>query len=186
MAPLPPPEPARLLETEASLAVRKLRFERNRLALPIGVEGTYGMVRHPGASLAVPILDDGRVVVLRQYRFAVAARLLEFPAGTLEEGEEPLPRMQRELGEEAGYSAARWDSLGVMVPCPGYSDERIHLFLARELTPLAEQPAGDDDEDLEVLLLEPRELDHALASGGEQLDGKSVTAWFRARQLLGL
>lgn len=186
MAPLPPPEPSRLLETEASLAVRKLRFERNRLALPMGVEGTYGMVRHPGASLAVPVLDDGRVVILRQYRFAVAARLLEFPAGTLEEGEEPLPSMQRELGEEAGYSAARWDSLGVMVPCPGYSDERIHLFLARELTPLAVQPAGDDDEDLEVLLLDPEELDCALASGHEALDGKSVTAWFRARQLLGL
>jgi ADP-ribose pyrophosphatase len=73
-----------------------------------------------------------------------------------------------------------------MLPCPGYSDERIHLFLARELTPLAVQPAGDEDEDLEVLLLHPEELDQALASGHEALDGKSVTAWFRARQLLGL
>ena len=73
-----------------------------------------------------------------------------------------------------------------MLPCPGYSDEVIHLFLARELTALSDRPAGDDDEDLEVLLLAPDELDAALASGDEALDGKSVTAWFRARQLLGL
>jgi ADP-ribose pyrophosphatase len=186
MAPLPPPEPARHLETTASLDARKIRFELNRMVLPIGLEGTFGVIRHPGASLAVPVLDDGRVVILRQYRFAVAGRLLEFPAGTLDEGEDPLTTMERELQEEAGYSASRWDSLGAMVPCPGYSDEVIHLFLARDLTPLEEPPAGDDDEDMEVLLMEPGELDAVLASGDEALDGKSVTAWFRARQVLGL
>jgi ADP-ribose pyrophosphatase len=94
--------------------------------------------------------------------------------------------MERELQEEAGYSASRWDSLGAMVPCPGYSDEVIHLFLARDLTSLEAPPAGDDDEDMEVLLMEPGELDAVLASGDEALDGKSVTAWFRARQVLGL
>ena len=186
MAPLPAPEPARLLHTSASLDARKLRFEVNHMELPMGVEGTFGVIKHPGASLAVPVLDDGRVVVLRQYRFAVATRLLEFPAGTLDPGETPLSTMQRELQEEAGYSASRWDSLGVMLPCPGYSDEVIHLFLARDLTPLEVPPAGDDDEDLEVLLLEPAELDAALASGDEYLDGKSLAGWFRARQLLGL
>jgi len=186
MAPLPPPEPSDLLETLAALDARKLRFEVNRVALPLGLEGTFGIVRHPGASLAVPVLDDGRVLVLRQYRFAVATRLLEFPAGTLDPGEDPLSTMRRELQEEAGYSAERWDPLGTMLPCPGYSDEVIHLFLARDLTKLSHQPAGDDDEDLEVLLMEPGELDQALASGDEYLDGKSVTAWLRAKQHLGL
>ncbi|MFM7312163.1 MAG: NUDIX hydrolase [Cyanobium sp.] len=186
MAPLPAPEPSRHLETTASLDARKLRFELNRIELPMGVQGTFGVIRHPGASLAVPLHDDGRVVVLRQYRFAVQARLLEFPAGTLDPGETPLSTMQRELQEEAGYSAERWDPLGTMLPCPGYSDEVIHLFLARELTPLSERPAGDDDEDLEVLLMEPAELDALLASGDEYLDGKSITAWLRAKQLLGL
>ena len=186
MAPLPPPEPSRPIETTAALDVRKLRFEVTRLVLPMGVEGTFGVIRHPGASLAVPVLDDGRVVVLRQYRFAVATRLLEFPAGTLDDGEDPLSTMQRELQEEAGYSASRWDPLGAMLPCPGYSDEVIHLFLARQLQELTDRPPGDDDEDLEVLLMEPAELDAALASGDEYLDGKSVTAWLRAKQLLGL
>lgn len=186
MAPLPAPEPSRHLETTAQLDARKIRFEVNRIELPLGIVGSFGLIRHPGASLAVPLLDDGRVVLLRQYRFAVAARILEFPAGTLDEGEDPLGTMQRELQEEAGYRAARWDELGVMLPCPGYSDERIHLFLARDLTPLEAPPAGDDDEDLEVLRMTPQELDERLASGDEYLDGKSLAAWFRARQVLGL
>jgi ADP-ribose pyrophosphatase len=186
MAPLPPPEPSRLLRTEASLDARKLRFEINRMELPMGLEASFGIIRHPGASLAVPVLDDGRVVILRQYRFAVATRLLEFPAGTLDDGEDPLSTMERELQEEAGYRASRWDSLGAMLPCPGYSDEVIHLFLARGLTRLEVPPAGDDDEDLEVLLLEPERLDALLASGDEYLDGKSLAGWYRARQLLSL
>ncbi len=186
MAPLPAPEPARHLETTAALDARKIRFEVNRVELPMGVEGHFGVIRHPGASLAVPVLADGRVVVLRQYRFAVATRLLEFPAGTLDPGETPLSTMRRELQEEAGYSAARWDPLGAMLPCPGYSDEVIHLFLARDLHRLERPPAGDDDEDLEVLAMAPEQLDAALASGDEYLDGKSVTAWLRAKQVLGI
>ena len=86
MAPLPSSEPFELLDAVEAVDVGKLRFERNRIKLPMGVEATFGMIRHPGASLAVPITDDGQVVLLRQYRFAVQARLLEFPAGTLEEG----------------------------------------------------------------------------------------------------
>ena len=186
MTPLPPPEPSQLLENVDGLESRKIRFECNRIRLPMGVEGTFGIIRHPGASLAVPIRDDGRVVLLRQYRFAVQARLLEFPAGTLEEGEDPLESMQRELGEEAGYSASQWDPLSPMLPCPGYSDEVIHCYLARQLTRLDNPPAGDDDEDLEVITMLPSELDACLASGNEWLDGKSVTAWYRAKQLLNL
>jgi ADP-ribose pyrophosphatase len=186
MAPLPAPEPSRHIETTAALDARKFRFELNRVELPMGVEGTFAVIRHPGAALAVPVLEDGRLVLLRQYRFAVAARLLEFPAGTLDPGEDPLTTMRRELQEEAGYSASRWDPLGSMLPCPGYSDEVIHLFLARGLSELSERPAGDDDEDLEVLLMDPDQLEDTLASGDEYLDGKSVTAWLRARQVLGL
>ena len=71
MAPLPSPEPFELLDAVEAVDVGKLRFERNRIKLPMGVEATFGMIRHPGASLAVPITDDGQVVLLRQYRFAV-------------------------------------------------------------------------------------------------------------------
>ena len=71
-----------------------------------------------------------------------------------------------------------------MLPCPGYSDEVIHLFLARELESLSDIPSGDADEDLEVLAMTPERLDSIIASGNEMLDGKSITAWYRARQLM--
>jgi len=186
MPPLPPPEPSIHLETKASLNAKKIRFEINRIQLPIGLEGTFGIIRHPGASLAIPITNEGKVVVLRQYRFAVSRRILEFPAGTLESGESPLFTMKRELAEEAGYEASTWDPIGEMVPCPGYSDEIIHMFLARDLTKLIEKPPGDADEDLEVLHMSKSELNNCISNGNEILDGKSVTAWFRACQFLGI
>ena len=73
-----------------------------------------------------------------------------------------------------------------MLPCPGYSDELIHLFLAQDLKPLTEKPKGDPDEDIEVLTMTPSELNNRIASGEEALDGKTITAWFRACQLLKL
>ena len=133
MTPLTPPEPSIHLETTASLEAKKIRFEINRIKLPMGLEKTFGLIDHPGAALAVPITSDGQIVLLRQYRYAISRRILEFPAGTLEENEDPLESIQRELGEEAGYQAATWDPLGVMTPCPGYSNEIIHMFLARDL-----------------------------------------------------
>ncbi len=186
MTPLPPSEPSLLLETTASLDARKIRFQVNKIKLPIGIEGSFGVVQHPGASLAVPITEEGKVVLLRQYRFAVARRVLEFPAGTLEKGEDPLTSMKRELGEEAGYEASKWEHLGLMSPCVGYSDEIIHMFLARGLKKMSTQPLGDEDEDLEVLHMTKNELNKCISSGNELLDGKSITAWFRTCQVLDL
>ena len=180
------PEPSRILETKSTLNAKKIRFEINRIEMPIGVQGEFGVIRHPGAALAVPITDDGQVIILRQYRFACSRRILEFPAGTLEEGESPLVSIKREVQEESGYSASKWDSLGTMIPCPGYSDETIDLFLARELTELKQKPQGDPDEDIEVLRMSVDELNSVIASGKEALDGKTITAWFRACQMLGL
>lgn len=184
MSPLPPKEPSLILENKELIQAKKIRFEVNKIKLPIGIENTFGVIKHPGASLAVPITEDGKVVILRQYRFAVERRILEFPAGTLEDGETPLNTMKRELAEEASYEAAEWDPLGEMLPCPGYSDEIIHMFLARKLKSISNPPAGDEDEDLEVLHMSHEELDRIIASGNEALDGKSITAWYRAKQFL--
>ncbi len=184
MSPLPSKEPPKLIENKRSIDVKKIRFEVNSIQLPIGVEGTFGIIKHPGAALAVPIKDNGNVILLRQYRFAVSRRILEFPAGTLEENEDPLSSMQRELGEETGYKAFKWESLGIMLPCPGYSDEEIHMFLAQDLKKLKTKPLGDEDEDIEVLEMKPEEIEACISSGNEALDGKTITAWHRARQLL--
>ncbi len=186
MAPLIEPEPSKILSNKRTIDVKKIRFEVNEIELPIGIKATFGMIRHPGAALAVPIKENGNVIILRQYRFAVSRRILEFPAGTLEEKEDPLKSIQRELGEEAGYSASQWNELGIMLPCPGYSDETIHMFLARDLKPLNEKPLGDEDEDIEVLELSKKELDGLISSDNEALDGKSITAWYRTCQFLQL
>ena len=178
------PEPSKILEKKACLNAKKIRFEINKILLPNSMEGEFGIIRHPGAALAVPITNSGEVIILRQYRFACSRRILEFPAGTLEEGESPLESIKREVQEESGYSADKWDNLGEMIPCPGYSDETIHLFLARDLNKLAKKPAGDADEDIEVLKMTPEKLNEIIASGQESLDGKTITAWFRACQIL--
>ena len=171
-------------EKISELKSKKFSFEINRIELPNGHEGEYGYIKHPGAALAVPITKDNKVIILRQYRFAVSRYLLEFPAGTLEIGETPINSIKREIQEETGFKAEKWDNLGALVNAPGYSDEVIHLFLARNLCKLKSEVKGDLDEDIEVLILEHEELDNLIASGDEILDAKTVTAWFRAKQFL--
>ena len=93
---IPGPEPSNIIETKASIDAKKIRFEINRIQMPIGVEGEFGVIRHPGAALAVPLTENGEVIILRQYRFACSRRILEFPAGTLEIGESPLESIKRD------------------------------------------------------------------------------------------
>lgn len=161
---------------------RKFAFTVERLRLPNGAEGEFECLRHPGGAMAVPVLDDGRLALVRQYRFPVAARLLEFPAGTLEPGEDPETTIRRELTEEIGYHAAHWQPLAHFPLAPGYCDEYIHAFLATGLTPVAEPPPQDADEDLTTELLTPDELAAALADG--EVDAKTVAGLQLARPFL--
>ena len=100
-------------EKISELKSKKFSFEINRIELPNGHESEYGYIKHPGAALAVPITKDNKVIILRQYRFAVSRYLLEFPAGTLEIGETPINSIKREIQEETGFSANKWDELGL-------------------------------------------------------------------------
>jgi len=168
----------------SELKTKKFSFEINRIQLPNGHEDEYGQIIFPNAALAVPITKDNKVILLRQYRFAVSSYLLEFPAGTLEIGETPLNSIKRELQEESGYKAEKWDKLGALFNAPGYSDEVIHLYLARDLSKLKNKLIGDSDEDIEVLHMDPNSLDNLISSGNEILDAKTVSAWFRAKQFL--
>ena len=175
---------ATIKETISELKTKKFSFEINRVQLPNGHEGEYGQIIFPNAACAVPITEDNKVILIRQYRFAVSRYLLEFPAGTLEIGETPKQSIEREIQEETGFKAEKWDELGALVNAPGYSNEVIHLFLARDLSKLKSEVKGDLDEDIEVLILDPEELDNLIAGGDEILDAKTVTAWFRAKQFL--
>ncbi len=93
------------------------------------------VIFHPGAVAILPLVDAAHVCLLRQHRPVVGATLWEIPAGTLEPGEEPALAAVRELAEETGYTAARWQRLGAVFPSPGVMDETTHLFVASDLTP---------------------------------------------------
>ncbi len=141
------------------------------VTLPNGRIKDREVVRHPGAAAMVPLLENGKVVLVRQYRHAVDRFVLEIPAGTLEAEEEPIACAQRELVEETGYAAEDFEILAAILPAPGYTDEQIHIYLATGLAP-AEQDLQDD----EVLELEHIDFEEALAmiARGEIQDGKTI------------
>ncbi|MEX1024595.1 MAG: NUDIX hydrolase [Planctomycetota bacterium] len=137
---------------------RIFQLVHDRVRLASGREQHVDVVLHPGAVAIAPRLDDGSFVAVRQYRHPVEADLLEFPAGRLEAGEDPLACARRELAEETGYAAENWRSLGDVLVAPGWTTERIHLFVAEGLTRLASPPPADDDEEIQIVELEPAAL----------------------------
>jgi ADP-ribose pyrophosphatase len=177
-------EPPQLLKQKLFYKGRKFDFEVNRLRLPNKAEGEWECVRHPGGALAVPMTTDGKLVMTRQYRFAASGRLLEFPAGTVEADEDPAETVRREIEEETGYRASEWKTLGKFFLAPGYSDEVIYAYLATGLEKLESPPNQDDDEDIEVVLLTPQELEEAIYNG-EPVDAKSIASYMLARPFLG-
>ncbi len=120
----------------------------DNVTLENGVTVDLEVVRHPGAAAIVALTDQGGVILIRQFRYAVGGDIWEIPAGTLNPGEAPLDCARRELEEETGVAAQEWTAMGEITPLPGYSDEVIHLFLAQRLSPGGQQL--DDDELLEV------------------------------------
>ena len=162
---------------------RKFNFDVATLRLPNGSEGDWECIRHPGGALAVPVTPEGKLVLVRQYRFAAKGRILEFPAGTVEINESPDETIKREIEEETGYRAGKWQKLGQFLLAPGYSDEIIYAFLAQDLVKLEKPPEQDDDEDMETVLFTPEELEKAILAG-EPIDAKSISSFFLARPFL--
>ncbi len=171
------------LESRLFFQGRKFQFEVNKLKLPNGAEGEWECIRHPGGALAVPVTNDGKLVLVTQYRFAVKGRLLEFPAGTVEVNEAPEITIKREIEEETGYRAHKWRNLGKFPLAPGYSDEYIYTFLAQDLEKLAQPPQQDYDEDIEVVLMTPQEFE-TKAKNSDEIDAKTICSYFLARPFI--
>ncbi|GAB6043754.1 NUDIX domain-containing protein [Endothiovibrio diazotrophicus] len=142
---------------------------------------TLELVRHPGGAAVVALNEVGEVCLIRQYRHAGGGWIWELPAGKLEPGEPPEVTARRELEEEAGVRAGRWDALGSLLSTPGFCDERIHLYLARDLTPVP--TAHEEHEHIEVHW---RPLDDAVAQAmsGEIDDAKTIIGLLRAAACL--
>ena len=150
-----------------------LKVRRDEVRLPDGSTGVREYIRHPGAVAIVPLFDDGSVLLERQFRYPHRREFIEIPAGKLEPGEPHLATAKRELAEETGYAAEDWRYLGVIHTAIAYTDEAIHLYLARNLS-RAERKL-DQGEFLEILV---RPFDQALRmiQDGELTDAKSVAA----------
>ncbi|MBI3945895.1 MAG: NUDIX hydrolase [Armatimonadetes bacterium] len=164
-------EPERCLESQTLFEGKLLKVRADRVALPGGRESVREVVAHPGAVAMVPITDDGQVVLIEQWRYAAGGPLLEIPAGTLEPNEEPAACAARELAEEIGCRAGHLEPLGAFFVAPGYSSERIHLFLATHLRPAEGDP--EEDENIEQIL---KPLDEAVAMvrDGQIEDAKTI------------
>ncbi len=148
-----------------------LEVRRDDVRLPDGGQATREYVVHPGAVAIVPLLDDGRLVLERQFRYPVGRVLLEFPAGKIEPGEDTLACARRELLEETGYHARQWARAGVVHNAAAYSTEGIEIWFARGLSLGAQRL--DAGEFLEVCLMSETELERH-AAGGELTDVKTL------------
>lgn len=152
------------------------------LEMPNGHLAKYDLVRHPGAVTIVPMDAEGNLYFVRQYRLGAEGSLLEFPAGTLEDGEEPLICAKREIREEIGFRAEKWIELGDFFLAPGYSDEHMTIYLAMDLHPDAAK--GDEDEFLSVEKL-PATIVLEMARKNQIHDGKTLAALCLAKPYLG-
>jgi ADP-ribose pyrophosphatase len=170
----------RELASETVFQGALLHVKRDTVCLPDGKSATREYVEHNGAVMIIPVLDSGELVMERQYRYAMRRHCLEFPAGKIDPGEEPLATGRRELLEETGYVAGEWTYLATIHPTVAYSTERILIYLARGLR--HEGGELDDGEFLEVLNL-PLETLLELVRNGEITDVKTVIGLFWLEKL---
>jgi ADP-ribose pyrophosphatase len=162
---------------------RRFRVVEKTVTRPNGETASVQFVRHGGSVAILPFLPDGRICLIHSRRLTVDETLIEIPAGTREPDEPPLQTASRELAEETGYRAGRFEELASYYPSPGVLSERMWIYTAHELT--AGEPAREANEEIENLLVT---WDEALAmiDRGEIRDGKTITAillWQRRQYL---
>lgn len=161
------------LESETIYDGRLIGLRKDKVQLPDGRTSVREVVVHPGAVAIVPLLDDGRVILVRQYRHAIGKILMEIPAGTLHPNETAEECALRELQEEIGYTAGQLEHLTSIYLAPGYSTELLHVFLARSLSPASREM--DEDEFVEPVAIPLEEAISQICEGKIQ-DAKTAAA----------
>jgi ADP-ribose pyrophosphatase len=157
----------------------------DRVEYPGGQRGVREIAQHPGGAVTVPLLDDGRVVLVRQFRYPLGRYILELPAGKLDGNEPPDHAARRELAEETGYDAGSLEHLTTIYTTPGFCDEQLHLYLARQLTLRPSGPAREIGEQHMTLEFLPLGVAAAKAMSGEIPDAKTIIGLLLAEKRVG-
>jgi ADP-ribose pyrophosphatase len=157
---------------------RVIRVRRDEVQLPNGLKAYREVADHPGGVVAMPILEDGRIIFVEQFRYPLGHHLLELPAGKLEYGEDPLEAIQRELVEETGYEATGWEEMSYIYPAPGFCNEKLWLYKATGLRQLHAQGTcamnpEEQHEFLHCITLTPQEALAKIRSR-EIVDAKTI------------
>jgi ADP-ribose pyrophosphatase len=170
------------VDSEVAYDGHFLKVQRDLVRLPDGKESRREYIRHPGAVVILPLMDDGTVLLERQFRYPLQDVFIEFPAGKIDPGEDPLECAKRELLEETGYTAAEWQFVCTIHNAIAYSDEHLDIFIAKGLT--AGERKLDEGEFLETFNASvPEMLDWVRA--GKITDVKTVIGIFWLEKLIG-
>lgn len=174
----------RVLDTELLLESPILAVRRDTLAMPGADSGRREIVEHFGAVAVVAVRENEEIALIRQYRHSVRARLWELPAGLLDvDGEDELTTARRELAEEAGLAAERWDILCDLVTSPGFSDETVRVFLARDLHDCERGEITHEEADL-VLEWTPLDTARSMVMGGQIINAIAISGIMTAAEVL--
>lgn len=169
------------LDGEVAFDGRFLKVARDRIRLPDGKVTDREYIKHPGAVVILPLFDDGRVLLERQFRYPLGREFIEFPAGKIDPGEDPLACAKRELVEETGYTAARWQFVCTIHNAIAYSDEHLDIYLARGLT--AGEAKLDEGEFLEIFTSTVPEM-LGMVKAGQISDVKTIIGAFWLEKIL--
>lgn len=164
------------LSTEYPFRGKMLTVRVDKVRLPSGAESDRELIEHPGSAVVIPLTTDGRVIFVRQYRYAIGEYLLELPAGLVDEGEEPEVTAVRELKEEVAHVPGGMRKLSTVYMSPGYTDEKTTIFLAENCMPVDAE--DDEDEPIQVMYVPLEEIPGLIVDGGDKIDD--------AQTLLGL
>lgn len=152
--------------------------------LPNGMRSKREVVKHPGAVAVIPLTDEGKLVMVKQFRKPLERTLVEIPAGKIEKGEEPHVTALRELEEETGYTTKNLKYVTSFYTSPGFADEIIHLYFTNELVKLEEKVSGDEDELIEIVELTLEEAEQYVKEQKIH-DAKTAYAVLYIKMLLG-
>lgn len=168
------------ISSETIYEGRIIDVKKDQVRLPNGKNGTRELVKHPGAVGIIPITADGRLIVVEQYRKPLERSIVEIPAGKLEPGEKPAVTAVRELEEETGYGAQDFTYLQTIATSPGFADEVIHLYIAKDLYKIEQPASPDEDEFVELMEISLEEAEEMMQDG-RIYDAKTVIAvmWMR-------